>query len=50
MMIWRHAIPAVLFACLSVYRIWKLDKVTFVDGVLAGEMEVWMEHSFFWDP
>jgi GNAT superfamily N-acetyltransferase len=48
-MLMRHGMPAVVLACWCVYRIWKLDRVTFVEGVLVGELEVWMGHSFFWD-
>ena len=48
-MIMRHGFLAVGFTSWSVYRIWKSDRVTFVDGVLFRDLEVWMGHSFFWE-
>jgi hypothetical protein len=35
-MLMRHAVPAVLCACWSVFWIWELDQATFVDGELVG--------------
>jgi hypothetical protein len=46
-MLVRHGMPAVVFACWCVYRIWKLDRVNFVDGQLLGEMSFLEGHSFF---
>jgi hypothetical protein len=46
-MLVRHGMPAVVFACWCVYRIWKLDRVTFVDGQLLGEVSFSEGYSFF---
>ena len=47
-MLMRHAFLALSFACFSVYWIWKLDKVTIVDGDLVKSFDVWMGYSFYW--
>lgn len=42
------AVILVAITCCSGYLVGPFGEVTFVDGDLVGELEVWMGYSFFW--